>query len=109
MTGTFEVRVRAFRARHSSSRMKRLSSSSTLRQAVRFSSEGEYVMPKKKLSDRALAALIKDLIAKEPHEFDGYLWAARPQSYYFETLGRLTMDTHRADQEATFRRADHKD
>lgn len=44
-------------------------------------------MPKKKLSDRALATLIEDLIAKEPHEFDGYLWAARPQSHYFETLG----------------------
>jgi hypothetical protein len=49
--------------------------------------KGKYAMPKKKLSDRALAALIEDLIAKEPHEFDGYLWAARPQSYYFETLG----------------------
>ena len=87
MTGAFDLRVRAFRARRISSRMKRLSSPSTLRQAVRFSSEGEICHAEKKLSDRALAALIEDLIAKEPHEFDGYLWAARPQSYYFETLG----------------------
>ena len=74
MTGAFEVRVRAFRARGSSSRFV-------------LAANGKYAMPKKKLSDQALAALIENLIDKEPHEFDGYLWAARPQSHYFETLG----------------------
>ncbi len=44
-------------------------------------------MPKKKLSDQALVALVEDLITKAPHEFDGFLWAAWPQSYYFEALG----------------------
>jgi hypothetical protein len=61
-----------------------------LKQAVpkgRETGNEETAMPKKKLSDQALVALIEDLIAIEPHKFDGYLWAARPQSHYFKALG----------------------
>ena len=35
----------------------------------------------------ALAALIGDLVAKEPHEHDGYIWAALHQSSYAKVLG----------------------
>ena len=35
----------------------------------------------------ALAALVQQLIAAEPYEFEGYVWAPRPRSYYCEMLG----------------------
>jgi hypothetical protein len=44
-------------------------------------------VPNWKLSDQALITLVEDLVAKEPREFDGFYWAAKPQSYYFESLG----------------------
>jgi hypothetical protein len=44
-------------------------------------------MPKKKLSDQPLIALVEKLIAEEPYEFRGYLWAAQAQSAYCKAAG----------------------
>lgn len=42
---------------------------------------------KKKVAPEALVSLIEKLVAEEPHEAFGFKWAARPQSFYCETLG----------------------
>ncbi len=34
-----------------------------------------------------MIALVEELVNKEPHEAFGFIWAARPQLYYWEALG----------------------
>lgn len=40
-----------------------------------------------KPSKDQLVALVEKIAAEEPYEFDGFTWAARPQSFYSETMG----------------------
>ncbi len=43
--------------------------------------------PKKSDPLAGLIPLVEDLIAKEPHETSGLLWAAQPQEFYCEKFG----------------------